>query len=274
VTYDHYLYAFDGSLGFQPSFWAGRLVAVTPAVSDFSRTLYEALPVFLMTAYVIAERQSSAKALRLFVFIVLVGVCGAACYVVFPAVGAYWLFARSFPWHPPALNAVPVAPTYIAAAVARNCMPSLHTAWALVVFWAAGKCSRPWRTALRALLAIMLLQTLVFHYLADMIVAVPFTLALYAITQGEVPWSAPERRAAAGFGFLAVAVWLVALRWGTGLFLTSLIVPWAATLLTVIPGVGLWRRLDRAASNPVKDPARQARTVAAGAESLGYSLSQ
>jgi hypothetical protein len=144
----------------------------------------------------------------------------------------------------------------------------------LVVFWAAGKCSRPWRTALRALLAIMLLQTLVFHYLADMIVAVPFTLALYAITQGEVPWSAPERRAAAGFGFLAVAVWLVALRWGTGLFLTSLIVPWAATLLTVIPGVGLWRRLDRAASNPVKDPARQARTVAAGAESLGYSLSQ
>src|ERR1035438_2454330 len=80
----------------------------------------------------------------------------------------------------------------------------------------AGKCSFLWRMVLRGLLVIMLLQTLVFHYFADMVVAVPFTLSLYALT-AAVPWSA-DRLKALGFGILSVAIWLVTLRWGAPLF--------------------------------------------------------
>lgn len=248
ATYDHFLYAFDGSLGFQPSFWAGRMVMSTPWTSLVTGALYDALPLFLAIAYLIEERRGAVRARNVFFLILLVGLCGAACFFVFPAVGAYWLFAQSFPLHPPALAEIALAPTMIAAVVPRNCMPSLHTSWALVVFWAAGRCSWPWRMALRALLAIMLLQTLAYHYLADMIVAVPFTLTLFAITQTGVPWRSWPRMGAAGFGLASVAVWLVALRWGTPLFQASPMVPWSAALVTTLVGWRLWRGLDRAAA--------------------------
>lgn len=248
TTYDHFLYAFDGSLGFQPSFWAGRMVTVTPWISAFARTLYEALPLFLVVAYLLEERRGAARARSVFFLMLLVGVCGAACFFLFPAVGAYWIFSKSFPFHPPAVSSVALAPTMIGAAVPRNCMPSLHTAWALVVFWAAGNCRFIWRTVLRGLLMVMLLQTLVFHYLADMVVAVPFTLSLYALTTA-VPLPARLRRGAVGFGVLSVAVWMVALRWGTALFQVSPLVPWCGVVFTVASGVWLWRRLDLTAED-------------------------
>ena len=111
----------------------------------------------------------------------------------------------------------------------------------------AGKCSFLWRMVLRGLLVIMLLQTLVFHYFADMVVAVPFTLSLYALT-AAVPWSA-YRLKALGFGILSVAIWLVTLRWGASLFQVSPIVPWCGTLFTITSCWWLWRRIDRAAEN-------------------------
>ena len=249
VTYDHFLYAFDGSLGFQPSFWAGRMITLTPWISTFTSALYDGLPLFLVTAYLIEERRSAKLGYRVFVLMLLVGLCGAACFVLFPAVGAYWIFSKSFPIHPPALSTVSLLLTMIEAVVPRNCMPSLHTAWAIVALWAAGKCSLPRRMAMRGLLMIMLLQTLVYHYLADMIVAVPFTLTLYAISQAAVPWSAQQRRGAFGFGILSVVIWLVSLRWGSNLFLISPLVPWSAMLLTIAPCWWLWRGLDRAAES-------------------------
>jgi hypothetical protein len=245
MTYDHFLYGFDGSLGFQPSFVAGRMVTAAPWISEFTSVLYDALPLFLVTAYLLEERRSAAEGRRLFFFILLLGLCGAACFFLFPAVGAYWLYAGSFPFHPPPLSTVALVPTMVASAVPRNCMPSLHTAWALAAFWAAGKCNVLWRTVLRGLLIVMLLQTLVYHYLADMVVAVPFTLSLYALT-AAVPWSAHRRRAFV-FGVLSVAIWLVALRWGTSLFQVSPMVPWCGTLLTIASCWWLWRRIDRAA---------------------------
>ncbi|MGB7758526.1 MAG: phosphatase PAP2 family protein [Bryobacteraceae bacterium] len=245
VTYDNFLYAFDGSLGFQPSFWAG-MVTSPPWINRVTGTLYDALPLFVVVAYLIEERRSAAAGRSLFFWILLVGLCGATCFFVFPAVGAYWIYSKSFPFHPPALSAVPVVPTLIAAAVPRNCMPSLHTAWALVALWAAGKCRFVWRMILRGLLMIMLLQTLVYHYFVDMVVAVPFTLALYALTRSTLPWSANQRRWPFGFGALSVVIWLVALRWGTALFQISPIVPWSAIVFTIASSWWLWRWLDRA----------------------------
>jgi hypothetical protein len=257
VTYDSILYAFDGSLGFQPSFWAGQVVAANPWISAFTRGLYDGLPIFLVTAYILTERQSPRRARDLLFLMVLIGICGGLCFVLFPAVGAYFVFAKSFPFHPPALSSIALVPTAVAAAAPRNCMPSLHTAWALAAFWAAKRFSLPWRLALRGLLAVMLLQTLVFHYLADMIVSFPFTLALYALTETSVPWSARARRGTFGCGVSLVAIWLIALRWGTGLFLVSPIIPWSAALCTVASCCGGWMLLERATGKlPEGEPVR------------------
>ena len=183
LTYDRYLYAFDGSLGFQPSFWAGQALAAPAWMGELTRALYDGLPLFLVAAYVIAERHGAATARMVFLWIVLLGVCGAGCYVLFPAVGTYLLYAKSFPFHAPAVSTVPLVPIAVTSDMPRNCMPSMHTAWALVAIWAAGKCQFPWRWIMRGLLAIMLFQTLAFHYLVDMIVSVPFTLAIFAVVR-------------------------------------------------------------------------------------------
>ncbi len=256
-TYDHLLYAFDGSLGFQPSFWAGRMVGLTPWFTLATGALYDALPIFLAIAYLVEERRGARQARDVFILILLVGLCGAGCFFLFPAVGAYWVFAKSFPLHPPAVSSLAIVPTFITTAVPRNCMPSLHTSWALVVFWAAGKCGLPWRLLIRSLLILMLLQTLAYHYLADMIVAAPFTLTLFALTRTTVPWSSPQRRAAVAFGLSCVTIWLVALRWGTFLFQSSPIVPWTAALLTVSSSFWLWHTLDAAPAS--ESPVRTAR---------------
>src|SRR5260370_41373717 len=131
LTYDHFLYAFDGSLGFQPSFWAGHMVSAVPWISGIMGGLYDGLPLILVIAYVLEERRDSRRARDLFFLILLVGICGAGCYLLFPAVGTYCIFAKSFPLHAPLLSSIPAAPTMVGAAFPRNCMPSLHTAWAL-----------------------------------------------------------------------------------------------------------------------------------------------
>jgi len=242
LTYDRYLYAFDGSLGFQPSFLAGQILTAIPWIGQFTRALYDGLPLFLVTAYLIEERRSSAHARGVLLFMALIGICGAACFFVFPAVGTYLMFPKVFPLHPPALSAIPLAPAIVGSGEPRNCMPSLHTAWALVVLWAAGRCSLPWRILLRVLLSIMLLQTLMFHYLVDMVVAVPFTLSLYALT-AACPWS-PGRLKAIGFGLATVAGWMIALRWGVRIFQISAIVPWCGCLLTIAASWWLWRQVE------------------------------
>ncbi len=247
ITYDHLLYAFDGSLGFQPSFWAGQAVSVAPWVSRLTRGLYDGLPLFVVAAYVLEERRDARRARDLFFLVMLIGICGSLCFVLFPAVGAYFLYAGSFPWRAPALSSVSLVPTLVTAAVPRNCMPSLHTAWALAVFWAARRFHPGWRLLLRGLLMLMLLQTLVFHYLADMVVALPFTLALYALTYSDVPWPARQRRYACYSGVLLVAAWLAALRWGAGFFLLSPAIPWLAALFTVAACHFLRRSLEKAA---------------------------
>ncbi|MFN7993244.1 MAG: phosphatase PAP2 family protein [Bryobacteraceae bacterium] len=238
-TYDHFLYRFDGSLGFQPSFLAGTLTA-TPWVYQVTRSLYEALPLFLVTAYLIQDRRGPGYGRRFFILIVLVGLCGAACFFLFPAVGAYWLFAKSFPFHPPASSAIPLIPTVVSAAVPRNCMPSLHTSWALLVFWATSGCRLRWRLPLWTLMGFMLLQTLVYHYLIDMVVAFPFTLAMYLLIRTTVPWSSIAWRSAFGFGLAVTACWLVLLRWGIGIFQVSPFVPWSAMAFTIAGSIWLW----------------------------------
>jgi hypothetical protein len=147
------------------------------------------------------------------------------------------------------LGSLMVAPIAIADAP-RNAMPSLHFSAALLVFWN----SVEWPKWARALTAFFLLFTVLAtmgfgeHYLVDLIVAVPFCLAMQGIWTVGLPWSATERRLAVGVGSVLVAIWLTLLRTATPVFRGSPVVAWTLLVATLALSLFLRKKLSRAAS--------------------------
>ena len=113
---------------------------------------------------------------------------------------------------------------------------SLHLAGALVLWWN----SRIWSRWGRFLAGIFLLATafstlaLGEHYLADPVVAFPFTLVFQAAWTTVIPASDSARRRPLCAGLILTIVWLVLLRYGVRLFLASPVVSWIALLFTLV----------------------------------------
>lgn len=84
---------------------------------------------------------------------------GVGCYLLFPAVGPAWVN-------------IPDAP--------RNCMPSLHVAWAILLAIYAPKWMR-WPMALFAALTAVATVGIGEHYVIDLVAAVPFTWAIVGL---------------------------------------------------------------------------------------------
>src|SRR5205807_3710022 len=116
-------------------------------------------------------------------------------------------------------------PIDLPAPLPRNAMPSLHMAWAVLLWF---NC-RPLSPAARGLavtyVALTVIDTLGTgeHYLVDLAVALPFSVAvqaLWARVRGDT------RYAVLAGGASLTLIWLVALRYGTRFFLLSPAVPW------------------------------------------------
>ena len=182
-TFDAYLLAFDGGLGFQPSFVLGRILLHGSTLWGLTTVVYYALPLagcVLYASYRLREHQS----VSILTLLLSIMVIGFALYGVFPAVGPAYAFHQSYPLDPPTLARISI-PTVTVPNAARNCMPSLHLAAALLVWWN----SRIWPRWGRLLALLILLATafstlaLGEHYVADLVVAFPFTLAFQAARQ-------------------------------------------------------------------------------------------
>ncbi|WP_434739072.1 phosphatase PAP2 family protein [Streptomyces katrae] len=193
MVLDQYVATADHALG-NPSWVAGRIVEATgPIGHHVLDWVYIQLAVgaVLVALYqlrgVAAERRFPAHHLvRTFL---VVGLLGPGIYMVFPVVGpilAYgvdggqWAVADLWPHTAPPLG-VP-RPMPFDEVTPRNCMPSLHTAWATAIFIHSRKGPR----ALRFLGAFWLVATLGatlgfgYHYGADIISGVVFTLTIEA----------------------------------------------------------------------------------------------
>ncbi|MCM6772507.1 phosphatase PAP2 family protein [Nocardia sp. CDC159] len=142
---DAYVQAADHALG-NPSWLVGQwLAAAGPVALGVVRWVYFELPV---AAMVVACWQLRGVAAGVWprhhlvrTFLTL-GLVGPIWYVVFPVVGpvlAYGPEGHGFQIADVWPNIVPAAPTAVGplafdAITPRNCMPSLHTAWALSLF--------------------------------------------------------------------------------------------------------------------------------------------
>src|SRR5205085_8183990 len=94
----------------------------------------------------------------------------------------------------PAISSLSLQPVLIPRAI-RNAMPSVHFACALLIWWNVARLSLRWRIAAALFLLLTVFATLGFgeHYLIDLIVAVPFSVAAQAAFLHVSFWATRER---------------------------------------------------------------------------------
>ncbi|TXS41715.1 inositol phosphorylceramide synthase [Streptomyces sp. uw30] len=188
---DQYVATADHALG-NPSWLVGRIVRATgpvgPHVLDwvYVQLAVAAVAVALyQLRNVAADRRFPGHHLvRTFL---VIGLLGPAIYMIFPVVGpifAYgadggsWAAANLWPETAPPLSAPHSMP--FDGITPRNCMPSLHTAWATAIFIHSRKGPRVLRFAGTFWLIATLGATLGFgyHYGVDLVAGVVFTLTI------------------------------------------------------------------------------------------------
>ncbi|MFE9028986.1 phosphatase PAP2 family protein [Streptomyces iakyrus] len=207
---DQYVATADHALG-NPSWLAGRIVEATdPYSSHLLQLVYGQLAVaavvvaFYQLRNVTVERRfPSHHLVRTFL---VIGLLGPAFYMIFPVVGpvfAYgpgasgtggveWAAANLWP-HTPLPVTTPHPMTYDGI-TPRNCMPSLHTAWAVAIFVHTRRGPRALRFAGTFWLVVTLAATLGFgyHYGVDLIAGVVFALTIEAALRSlDRGWDRP-----------------------------------------------------------------------------------
>ncbi|MFF9603705.1 phosphatase PAP2 family protein [Streptomyces sp. NPDC014684] len=190
---DQYVAAADHALG-NPSWLVGRLVRATGPVGAHALDyVYAQLAVAAVVVAMYQLRNVAAERrfprhhlVRTFL---VIGLIGPAIYMIFPVVGpvfaygadgGHWAVANLWPDTPTPLSAPRHMP--FDGITPRNCMPSLHTAWATAIFIHSRRGPRLLRVAGAFWLVATLTATLGFgyHYGADLIAGVVFTLTIEA----------------------------------------------------------------------------------------------
>ena len=222
---DLYVAVADHALG-SPSWLVGRAVEATgPVGAILLNGVYGQLP---MAAALVALYQLRNVAferrfpghhmVRTFL---VIGLLGPGVYMLFPVVGpvfAYgpdggpWALADLWPSTPPPVGVHPIP---FDGVTPRNCMPSLHTAWAVTLFVHSRRGPRVLRYAGTFWLVATLTATLGFgfHYGVDLIAGVVFALTIeVAMRAFAVGWDRPAL-GLVGYGVLVFAALLAAYRW-------------------------------------------------------------
>ncbi|MFH8657383.1 phosphatase PAP2 family protein [Streptomyces afghaniensis] len=198
LVLDQYVATADHALG-NPSWLAGRLLQATgPFGIHVLDLVYAKLAVAAIVValyqlrHVVVERRfPSHHLVRTFL---VIGLLGPGIYMLFPVVGpvfAYgpgasgtggveWAAANLWPHTPLPVTAPQLMP--YDQITPRNCMPSLHTAWALAIFIHTRKGPRMLRFAGTFWLVATLAATLGFgyHYGVDLVAGVVFALTVEA----------------------------------------------------------------------------------------------
>lgn len=194
---DPYVATADHALG-DPSWLAGRIVRATGTIgSHVLDYVYIQLAVAAVVVALYQLRNVAAEGrfprhhlVRTFL---VIGLLGPGIYMIFPVVGpvfaygpdgGHWTVADLWP-NTPTMHAP--YPMPFDGITPRNCMPSLHTAWATTIFVHSRKGPRALRFAGTFWLIATLGATLGFgyHYGADIIAGVVFALTIEAALRAQ-----------------------------------------------------------------------------------------
>ncbi len=193
-VYDPHFYALDSLWGCQISFIITKCFRSNIFWLRFMDVVYFYLPLWMMIAQIIVykdnvtnKREHNRCLVPAYLFI-LIAIGGSLSYAFLPAVGVnLYCGTNSFPngpWPAANMNPQPIeAPYYLY----RNCMPSLHFAWILAVYYSIYRSKSIYKnTALvLVLLTIISAFSVGCHYAIDLIMSVPFCLTFLAIVISE-----------------------------------------------------------------------------------------
>ncbi|WP_316770878.1 phosphatase PAP2 family protein [Streptomyces sasae] len=244
MVLDQYVATADHALG-NPSWVVGRIVTASgPVGFNVLEIVYGQLAVAAVVValyqlrHVAAERRFPRHHLvRTFL---VIGLVGPAIYMIFPVVGPvfaygtgaeHWASVSLWPEQPPLTGGghwevadlwprtpSPLGPPHHMAFdgfTPRNCMPSLHTAWATAIFIHSRKGPRTLQFAGAFWLVATLTATLGFgyHYGADLIAGVVFTLTIEtALRTYDRGWDRSGIRLVA-YGTTVFTALLLSYRW-------------------------------------------------------------
>src|SRR5205814_304725 len=131
LVYDASVYAADDFFGRQPSFVVGRIFAGAPWLERICRITYSNLPLAVAFVYGARRCHERRPGNDILLSFVAVGIFGFLLYHLYPVVGPVFFFGNRFP--SAALPLPDPRQAYLMPLAApRNCVPSLHTAWALL----------------------------------------------------------------------------------------------------------------------------------------------
>jgi hypothetical protein len=224
-VYDLHLYAFDSRLGFEASSIVARWFDEFPLLRPVCAAGYQALPliqVAVLTIYLRRDRKFPIFPVLVFG---LAGLEAPVLYRILPAVGPVHVFGPQFAYRVHEITGM--AATLPTDATPPNSMPSLHFAWALLILWNMPRQNRAAVVGAAAFLGLITLATLGLgeHYLVDLIVAVPFAVAVQNTCTGR--WIS-----AATAGAIVLA-WLGYLRSPMPYAEPRFAAAWTAALVTV-----------------------------------------
>ncbi len=208
ASVDELLWVFDRAFGY-PQIALTHLFVVAPILCLVCKLAYVGLPVLFVAAYL---RLPAAVRPRYLAAIAACGLVILPFYVLCPAAGPAYLFGARYP------NALPLVSAPQAHPLSRVCelntTPSGHLAWALLLFWFARRYCGRRTAAIFAMIAVLILAAtlgLGEHYVIDLVVAIPYTAAVW--------WLTGRRWARASAMLAVVALWATALRQGWALAL-------------------------------------------------------
>jgi hypothetical protein len=255
--FDLFLVSFDYSLRVPFSFLMGQFFWTHLWVRFACLVIYIALPLPLALVYAAQLRQKREAAFAVMLAFLVTGPVGVLFYNMMPAIGPRALFGAAYPFHPPAMAdvmhmiVVPILRTGV-----RNAMPSLHTAWVLLVWWNSKGLAR-WIRAIAMLFVILTVMATLGtgeHYFVDLVVAFPFALMVQAACTYALPFRSGARRNAFLFGTFVTLIWMALLSFTTSIFWISPLLPWAMIIATFAPTILLWNRLTSA--EPREEPVK------------------
>lgn len=249
-TYDYTLYAFDHSLG-GPAFVLGRFMAGHPSLFFACSVIYNALPLWAALAWMLVMAYPPRRTWHAQACFILLGAIGFLLYQVCPAAGPSYRFA-GFPWTEPNPATLPMGAALLAPC-ARNAMPSLHIAWAVLFLFISLELKWPFRVA-SLVIAVATLAAILGsgeHYLVDAMIAVPLLMSLIALVMPSLSRFARSWLCGAGGG--VTVAWLLAFRSGAALALSDNARIAAATLTAAIGIAGLIALHRLSMPSPVRE---------------------
>lgn len=253
-TNDYTACAADAGHGVQISFVVGRLFQAWPWLAIVCFAIYVAPPPGLVFVYALQVRARKPPPVDVITVLLFLGLVGYSLYFIFPVAGPRFAYGDAFPQGEPWLGSEPgrhcpvpfVLPD--GRRVPRDCIPSLHMASVILAFWHAKPHGKWARLVAGIFLVGTLLATLGLgeHYLVDLVIAFPYTLAVHAAcTPGR---SAIRRqRWIALLGSIALLIiWYELLLVHVHAFAASVLLTWLMSLGTVASVVWLEHQLSAA----------------------------